>query len=81
MNDSNVLFFPFGIISDIVGFTDISSELEPRKVASLLDRLYTKFDALSTKHDIFKVETIGDGTLVAPTSFRWSGFLSFLFPN
>jgi serine/threonine protein kinase len=43
--------------SDIVGFTDISSTLEPRKVANLLDRLYTVFDALSCKHDVFKVRT------------------------
>lgn len=46
--------------SDIVGFTQISAELDPRKVADLLNRLYTKFDSLSRKHDIFKVETIGD---------------------
>lgn len=46
--------------SDIVGFTTMSSELEPRKVAGMLDRLYTQFDELSQKHDIFKVETIGD---------------------
>lgn len=45
---------------DIVGFTTISSELDPRKVAGMLDRLYTKFDELSREHDIFKVETIGD---------------------
>jgi len=46
--------------SDIVGFTTISSSLDPRKVANMLDRLYLKFDNLSVKHDIFKVETIGD---------------------
>jgi len=47
--DSVTIFF-----SDIVGFTTISSEMEPRKIAALLDRLYSKFDALSHKHDIFK---------------------------
>ena len=46
--------------SDIVGFTNISGTLPPRKVADMLDRLYQKFDALTEKHDIFKVETIGD---------------------
>jgi len=46
--------------SDVVGFTNIAAELDPRKVASLLDRLYTSFDELSQKHGIFKVETIGD---------------------
>lgn len=41
--------------SDIVGFTNISSNLDPRKVARMLDRLYQKFDDLSHKHDVFKV--------------------------
>jgi class 3 adenylate cyclase len=44
------------------GFTTFSAEIEPKKVANLLDRLYTKFDDLSHDHDLFKVETIGDGT-------------------
>jgi len=46
--------------SDIVGFTNISSTLSPLKVSQMLDRLYSNFDDLSRKHDIFKVETIGD---------------------
>lgn len=46
--------------SDIVGFTNIASTLSPLKVSDMLDRLYNAFDLLSHKHDIFKVETIGD---------------------
>mmetsp|Transcript_4349 Transcript_4349/g.10184 ORF Transcript_4349/g.10184 Transcript_4349/m.10184 type:complete len:1294 (+) Transcript_4349:125-4006(+) len=53
--DEVTIFF-----SDIVGFTDISATLPARKVATMLGRLYTKFDELSLKYDIFKVETIGD---------------------
>eukprot|EP00934_Nitzschia_sp_Nitz4_P006661 Nitzschia sp. Nitz4//scaffold85_size83877//9444//12857//NITZ4_005217-RA/size83877-processed-gene-0.133-mRNA-1//-1//CDS//3329559101//6651//frame0 len=53
--DCITLFF-----SDIVGFTDMSAQLEPGKVAALLDRLYNTFDDLSSKYDVFKVETIGD---------------------
>jgi guanylate cyclase len=46
--------------SDIVRFTDISSALSPVKVCNMLDRLYVAFDALANKHEVFKVETIGD---------------------
>jgi len=53
--ESVTIFF-----SDIVGFTDISGSLAPEKVCDMLDRLYTRFDILSEKHDIFKVETIGE---------------------
>jgi class 3 adenylate cyclase len=54
-----------------VGFTTISAELEPRKVATLLDRLYTKFDALSRNHDVFKVETIGDAYMCASNLIKY----------
>lgn len=30
------------------------------KVCHMLDRLYLAFDALARKHEVFKVETIGD---------------------
>ena len=46
--------------SDIVGFTTISQMLTPEKVCNLLDRLYLRFDERSRKHDVFKIETIGD---------------------
>lgn len=46
--------------SDVVNYTHYSQSMEPRKVAQLLDRLYTAFDDLSDVHGVMKVETIGD---------------------
>ena len=54
-HDCVTIFF-----SDIVGYTELASTMEPRKVANMLDRLYSKLDSLSSTYDIFKVETIGD---------------------
>ena len=34
------------------------------QVLSMLDRLYRAFDALTSKHNLFKVETIGDSYMV-----------------
>jgi class 3 adenylate cyclase len=46
--------------SDIVRFTDISQALSPVKFCTMLDRLYVAFDTQAKKHEVFKVETIGD---------------------
>jgi len=46
--------------SDVVGFTEISSSLSPLKVSDMLGRLYSRFDNLSRKHAVYKVETVGD---------------------
>lgn len=53
------------LFSDIVGFTNISATLDPKDVMNMLSRLYNAFDALTTKHNLFKVETIGDAYMVA----------------
>jgi len=44
----------------IIGLSTLSATMHPSKVADLLDRVYTKFDDLSRKHDVFNVETVGD---------------------
>jgi class 3 adenylate cyclase len=46
--------------SDVVSFATIASELEPRKISHMLQRLFAQFDALADVHGIHKVETIGD---------------------
>lgn len=51
--DMATMFF-----SDIVGFTTISEQLTPDQVSDMLDRLYLKFDSLSLKHKVFKIETM-----------------------
>jgi class 3 adenylate cyclase len=47
-------------LSDIVGFTQISERMGSGKVCDMLDRLYTKLDAIAAELNVFKLETIGD---------------------
>jgi adenylate cyclase len=48
------------LFSDIVGFTERSSDLEPNQLVSGLNTLFSRFDALCESTEVEKIKTIGD---------------------
>ncbi|KAI0229136.1 Guanylate cyclase soluble subunit beta-2 [Lamellibrachia satsuma] len=52
------------LFSDIVTFTNIAAAVQPTDIVSMLDEMYSRFDTLTTLHDVYKVETIGDAYMV-----------------
>lgn len=49
--------------SDIVGFTNISSQLDPHTLISELSDMFTVFDDIMTKYQCERIKTIGDAYL------------------
>lgn len=59
------------IFADIVGFTAYSSNKKPIEVVSMLSKLFSNFDHLCMKNNVYKVHTIGDCYVIL--SFSDSG--------
>uniref|UniRef100_F7FK82 guanylate cyclase n=1 Tax=Monodelphis domestica TaxID=13616 RepID=F7FK82_MONDO len=52
------------LFSDVVTFTNICAACEPIQIVNMLNSMYSKFDRLTSVHDVYKVETIGDAYMV-----------------
>ncbi len=49
--------------SDIVGFTQLSAQLEPKALIDELNEIFTAFDNIVEKHQCERIKTIGDAYL------------------
>lgn len=47
------------LFSDVVTFTEICSRITPMEVVSMLNAMYSIFDNLTERNNVYKVETIG----------------------
>ncbi|MCL1471102.1 adenylate/guanylate cyclase domain-containing protein [Argonema antarcticum A004/B2] len=57
-NEATVLF------ADIVGFTQLSTQIPPTEMVELLNNIFSRFDELAEKHGLEKIKTIGDSYMV-----------------
>lgn len=53
------------LFADIVGFTPLSSRLEPIELVSILNQIFSEFDKLADQLHLEKIKTIGDAYMVA----------------
>ncbi len=53
------------IFADVVGFCTLASRWEPVWVVDLLNRLFSQLDAISDRHGLEKIKTIGDAYMAA----------------
>jgi class 3 adenylate cyclase len=52
------------LVSDIVGFTELSGRMSPSEVVEFLNELYRLCDELTERHGLEKIKTIGDAYMV-----------------
>lgn len=52
------------LFSDIVGFTQLSTKLEPDELVKRLDTIFSRFDEIAGELGLEKIKTIGDAYMV-----------------
>lgn len=52
------------LFADIVGFTQMSAEVPPVELVTLLNQIFSTFDHLAEDHGLEKIKTIGDAYMV-----------------
>jgi adenylate cyclase len=52
------------LFADIVGFTEMSTQLGPRQLVSMLNDVFGRFDELAQEFNLEKIKTIGDCYMV-----------------
>lgn len=52
------------LFTDMVGFTAYSSKITALQLVEFLNNMYTRFDAVTEKRNVYKVEIIGDAYFV-----------------
>jgi class 3 adenylate cyclase len=58
VEDACVLF------SDIVGFTELSEKVHHTQLVFILDKLFTRFDQIVSRHQLEKIKMIGDAYMI-----------------
>ncbi|NEQ31647.1 MAG: PAS domain S-box protein [Leptolyngbya sp. SIO4C5] len=53
------------LFADLVDFTAVASEISPQNLVSLLNQIFSDFDALAEKYGLEKIKTIGDAYMAA----------------
>jgi class 3 adenylate cyclase len=53
------------LFADIVDFTPLATRMTAHEVVQLLNRIFSRFDALADRHGLEKIKTIGDAYMAA----------------
>lgn len=53
------------MFADIVNFTGLAEGMAPGRIFTMLNKIFSAFDALADKHGLEKIKTIGDAYMVA----------------